>query len=75
MARKLAKILKDTDLIGNAQEIINLYKKYPNIFSINKDKLNSEITKNLLLSHTALSQMFNFNLSNPANIKGMNLNI
>ncbi len=38
MARKLAKILKEKGLIGNAQEIINLYKKYPNIFSINKDK-------------------------------------
>ena len=38
MARKLTKILKNKKLIGNAQEIIELYKEYPELFSINKDK-------------------------------------
>ena len=36
MARKLAKILKEDNLKGTAQEIINIYRKKPEIFSINQ---------------------------------------
>lgn len=38
MARELIKILKDKNIIGTAQEIINLYREKPDIFSINQHR-------------------------------------
>ena len=38
MARKLAKVLKERGIDGSAQEIINIYREKPDIFSINKNK-------------------------------------
>ena len=36
MARKLSKFLKEEGLFGSAQEIINIYREKPEIFSINQ---------------------------------------
>ena len=36
MARKLSKFLKEESLFGSAQEIINIFREKPEIFSINQ---------------------------------------